>query len=179
MNNDTYRSVQDTIGGCSDTARGECSNESSSSSPSNRLAICDRSEWLKSGPDIADWAYSCHHHHSCSTFTSIISNIIIKYVVILNHIPHHHVPLYHHHINIALLTRHVFSQWGEHKERTIIKIISISDIIIMIISLSFFSSHHHPGLHVSSTGRCQKRQNVCCALVSSGASFRVSRNSCL
>ena len=106
--------------------------ESSSSSPSNRLAICDRSEWLKSGPDIADWAYSCHHHHSCSTFISIISNIIIKHIVILNNIPHHHVPLYHHHINIALLTRHVFSQWGEHKERTIIKIISISDIIIMI-----------------------------------------------
>ena len=174
MNNYTYCSVQDTIGGCSDSARGECSNESSSSSPSNRLAICDRSEWLKSGPDIADWAYSCHHHHSCSTITSILSNIIIKYIVILNHIPHHHVPLYHLHINIALLTGHVFSRWGKQKERTIIKIISISDIIIMIMSLFFITIL--VGMFPPS-GDAKKRQNVCCAHVSSGASFRVSRDS--
>ena len=126
--------------------------------PTNNLFL------LKSGPDIASLAYSCHHHHSCSTFTSIISNIIIKYIVILNHIPHHHVPLYHHHINIALLTRHVFSQWGEHKEveRTIIKTISISDIIIMIMSLSFFIfitilvRMFPPRRMFSSIGRCQE-----------------------
>ena len=105
--------------------------------------------------------------------------MIIKYVVILNHIPHHHLPLNHHHINIALLTRHVFSQWGEHKEveRTIIKTISISDIIIMIMSFFIFTTILVRMFPPS--GDAKKRQNVCCAYVSSGASFRVSRNSCL